>query len=144
MSGTKTESTIMGAEQRQLLAEMLERKYGAWLGKRYFEVDGHLDGPTLYLKITLKSADRSYVYPIEGRMMFADQDMKLDQARDFLLDFMDAYLQEYLSGGEETYLTIDWSTYDCDGVELQLRGQIFNEKLEELADQWMNGDISLQ
>jgi hypothetical protein len=144
MSVSKSESTLIGSEQNRLLAEMLERKYGSWLDKRYFEVDGHLDGPSLYLKITLKTADRSYVYPIEGRMNFADQDMKVDEARDFLLDFMDAYVQEYLSGGEETFLTIDWSTYDCDGIELQLRGQIFNENLEALADQWIEGSASLQ
>jgi hypothetical protein len=71
--------------------------------------------------------------------MFADQDLKIDEARDFLLDFMDAYVQEYLSGGEEIYLTIDWATYDCDGIELQLRGQILNSQLEELADQMING-----
>ena len=52
---------------------------------------------------------------------------------------MDAYIQEFLSGGEETYLTIDWSNYDCDGIELQLRGQILNVKLEELADQMISG-----
>ncbi len=136
-------SKVMGTEQKKTLAEMLERKYGSWLGKRYFEVEGHVDGPALNLKVTLKTADRSFVYPIEARMLYADQDMKMDQARDFLLDFIDAYLQEYLSGGEETYLTIDWSNYDCDGIELQMRGQILNEKLEELADQWMNGSSTL-
>jgi hypothetical protein len=143
MNMTVDHAKVMGSEQKKTLAEMLERKYGSWLGKRYFEVEGHLDGPALYLKVTLKTADRSFVYPIEARMLYADQDMKMDQARDFLLDFIDAYLQEYLSGGEETYLTIDWSSYECDGIELQMRGQILNEKLEELADQWMNGSSTL-
>lgn len=143
MNMTVDHAKVMGSEQKKTLAEMLERKYGNWLGKRYFEVEGHLDGPALYLKVTLKTSDRSFVYPIEARMLYADQDMKMDQARDFLLDFIDAYLQEYLSGGEETYLTIDWSSYECDGIELQMRGQILNEKLEELADQWMNGSSTL-
>lgn len=136
---TETASAVIGTEQKRVLAEMLERKYGAWLDKRYFEVDAHLEGPAIYVKVTLKTADKSYVYPIEARMLYADQGLKMDEARDFLIDFVDAYLQEYLSAGEETYLTIDWSDYNCDGVELQMRGQIFNEKLEELADQWING-----
>ena len=143
MNSSDAATKVIGSEQKKNLAEMLERKYGNWLGKRYFEVEGHLDGPAVILKVTLKTADRSFVYPIEARMLYADQDMKMDEARDFLLDFVDSYLQEYLSGGEETYLTIDWSNYDCDGVELQMRGQIYNEKLEELADQWINGSSTL-
>ena len=139
MSLQTSNNKIMSAEQQQIVAEMLERKYGTWLGKRYFEIESHVDGPVIYVKVTLRTADKSFSYPIEGRMMFADQDLKIDEARDFLLDFMDAYVQDYLSGGEETYLTIDWATYDCDGIELQLRGQILNSQLEELADQMING-----
>jgi hypothetical protein len=72
-------------------------------------------------------------------MMFEDQDLKADAARSFLLDFIDSYVEEYLSGGEETYLPIDWATYDYEGLELQLRGQVLNTKLEALADQLLNG-----
>ncbi len=134
-SGTSVEHT----GKNQVVAQLLERKYGAWLGQRYIEVESHSDGSVLTIKITLRNRDKSYVYPIEGRMMISDQDLTVDEARDFLLDFMDAYIQEFLSGGEETYLTIDWSNYDCDGIELQLRGQILNVKLEELADQMISG-----
>ena len=134
-SGTSVDQT----PKNLITAQLLERKYGAWLGQRYVEVESQSDGSALMMKITLKNRDKSYVYPIEGRINFADQDMKVDDARDFLVDFMDAYIQEFLSGGEETYLTIDWSNYDCDGVELQLRGQILNVMLEELADRLING-----
>lgn len=144
MSLQVANNAAMSPDQRLMIVENLERKYGTWLGKRYFELDSHLDGAVLYLKITLKTADKSFVYPIEGRMAYTDQDLKIDEARNFLLDFMDSYIEEYLSGGEETYLTIDWSNYDCDGIELQLRGQILNENLEELADKWINGTISMQ
>jgi hypothetical protein len=135
----RSETSVEHTGKNQVVAQLLERKYGAWLGQRYIEVESHSDGSVLTIKITLRNRDKSYVYPIEGRMVFADQDLTVDEARDFLLDFMDAYIQEFLSGGEETYLTIDWSNYDCDGIELQLRGQILNVKLEELADQMISG-----
>jgi hypothetical protein len=135
----RSETSVEHTGKNQVVAQLLERKYGAWLGQRYIEVESHSDGSVLTIKITLRNRDKSYVYPIEGRMMFSDQDLTVDEARDFLLDFMDAYIQEFLSGGEETYLTIDWSNYDCDGIELQLRGQILNVKLEELADQMISG-----
>ncbi len=126
-------------DRDQVVSEMLERKYGAWLGTRYFEVLTTTEGPVVNVRLLLRDADKSYFYPIEGRMNFAEQDLKANEARDFLLDFMDAYVQEYLSGGEETFLTIDWANYDCDGVELQMRGQILNLKLETMADELIGG-----
>ena len=138
MSGVSSGMAVIN-ERDQLISEMLESKYGSWLGKRYFEVETSTEGPVVIAKIVLRDADKSYFYPIEGRMNFADQDLRANEARDFLLDFMDAYVQEYLSGGEETFLTIDWANYDCDGVELQLRGQILNLKLEAMADELMSG-----
>jgi hypothetical protein len=135
MSRQSSEFNKAVTEKNQILAMMFEQKYGAWLGQRFFEVESHVDGPVLASKIIIRNADKSFFYPIEGRMMFAEQNLKVDDAREFLLDFMDAYVKEYLSGGEETYLAIDWSTYTCDGVELQLRGQVLNYKIEELGDQ---------
>lgn len=123
----------------QAVSEVLETKYRSWLNDRYFEVESGVEGPVVSVKVTLRNADKSFVYPVEGRMMFEDQDLKADAARSFLLDFIDSYVEEYLSGGEETYLPIDWATYDYEGVELQLRGQVLNTRLEALADHLMNG-----
>jgi hypothetical protein len=122
----------------QAVSEVLETKYRSWLNDRYFEVESSVEGPVVLVKVTLQNADKSFVYPVEGRMMFEDQDLKADAARSFLLDFIDSYVEEYLSGGEETYLPIDWATYDCEGLELQLRGQVLNTKLEALADHLLN------
>ena len=123
----------------QAVSEVLETKYRSWLNDRYFEVESSVEGPVVLVKVTLQNADKSFVYPVEGRMMFEDQDLKADAARSFLLDFIDSYVEEYLSGGEETYLPIDWATYDYEGLELQLRGQVLNTKLEALADHLLNG-----
>lgn len=123
------------AEKNQDLASLLDKKYGTWLGQRFFEVTSSLQLAVVSVKVTLRNADKSFFYPIEGRIQFEDQDLKPNSARDFLLDYIDTYLEEFLTGGEETYLPIDWANYDCDGIELQLRGQILNIKLEELADQ---------
>jgi hypothetical protein len=142
MSGVSSEIGLTN-ERDQLIAETLESKYGSWLGKRYFEVATTHDGPVVIVRILLRDADKTFYYPMEGRMNFADQDLKEHEARDFLLDFMDSYVQEFLAGGEDTYLTIDWSTYDCDGIELQLRGQILNLKLESMADELLSGSSTL-
>jgi hypothetical protein len=130
------------AEKNQEVANLFEKKYGAWLGQRFFEVASATQSAVVTVNVTLRNADKSFFYPIEGRIQFEDQDMKADDARNFLLDYIDAYIEEFLTGGEETYLPIDWANYDCEGFELQLRGQILNIKLEELADQLMNQSVS--
>ena len=137
MSGQSNQQAAQ-LERNQTIASLLERKYGAWLGRRYFEIDSRIEGPVLNVTILLRDADKSFYYPIEGRINFGDQDLAVESAKDFLLDFMDAYVEEFLSGGEETYLTLDWSTYDCDGIELQMRGQILNLRLESMADELMS------
>jgi len=137
MSGQSNQQAAQ-SERNQTIASLLERKYGAWLGRRYFEIDSRIEGPVVNVTILLRDADKSFYYPIEGRINFGDQDLTVESAKDFLLDFMDAYVEEFLSGGEETYLTLDWSTYDCDGIELQMRGQILNLRLESMADELMS------
>jgi hypothetical protein len=132
-------SVALQSERDQIVVDVLENKYGSLLGQRFFEVKTTNEGPLIMVQILLRDRDKSYFYPMEGRINYVDQDMKEHEARGFLLDFMDAYVQEYLSGGEDAYLTIDWSTYDCDGVELQLRGQILNLKLESMADAILSG-----
>ena len=126
------------ADKNQEVANLFEKKYGAWLGQRFFEVASATQSAVVTVNVTLRNADKSFFYPIEGRIQFEDQDMKADDARNFLLDYIDAYIEEFLTGGEETYLPIDWANYDCEGFELQLRGQILNIKLEEQADQLLN------
>lgn len=126
-------------EKNQDLASLLEKKYGQWLGQRFFEVASSAQSSVVHVKVTIRNADKSFFYPIEGRINFEDQDLGEQEARDFVLDYIDAYIEEFLTGGEETYLPIDWANFDCEGLELQLRGQILNVKLEQLADQLLGG-----
>jgi hypothetical protein len=128
-------------EKNHDLASLLEKKYAQWLGQRFFEVFSTAQSSVVHVKVTIRSADKSFFYPIEGRINYEDQDLKAQEARDLVLDYIDAYIEEFLTGGEETYLPIDWANYDCEGLELQLRGQILNVKLEELADQLMGQPV---
>jgi len=126
-------------EQAKVLASMLDQKYVSQLGDRYFDVHGCKEGQVITIRVTLRDAKGTFVYPVEARMATEDQDLTVMEARDLLLDYIDAYFDEYLNGEGDTYLTIDWSTYECDGFELQMRGQILNSHLEQLADDLIAG-----
>lgn len=135
----KMTNTALSKEQSKILASMLDRKYGSYLASRYFDVETRTENQVLTLKVTLRDAKGLFVYPVEARIALDEQDLSLSEARDLLLDYVDAYFDEFLSNGEDTYLTLDWSNYECDGYDLQMRGQILNSHLENMADQLIDG-----
>lgn len=123
-------------EERTELALMLSRKYGAALNQRYFEVDLKSDGNGVYAKVTLRDKSGSFYYPVEGRIAHEDHSMSNREAALFLVDYIDAYYEEYLRDGE-TFLPIDWAEYEADGVVFQLKGQVMNLEAERLADEFL-------
>lgn len=134
-----TAMNTLSKEQSKILAGILDRKYGSHLGNRYFDVESRNEGAVVLIKVTLRDAKGTFLYPVEARMNTEEQDLSVSEARDLMLDYIDAYFEEFLSSGEDTYLTIDWSDYECDGFDLQMRGQIFNEHLDKLADDLLEG-----
>lgn len=116
---------------------LMARKFAAWIGARYFIADIRYESQAVTVKITLRDKDGQFVYPVEGRIMTTAQDLGAQEGAELLIDFIDSYFEEYLKSGGETFLPIDWSAYDFDGRELQVRGQIVNEHLEKLADEFL-------
>lgn len=137
---TKASTTVLSKEQGKILANILDRKYGSYLGNRYFDVESRADHQVVAIKVTLRDAKGTFVYPVEARMSIEDHELTVSEARDFLLDYVDAYFDEYLTSGEETLLTIDWANFECEDYDLQMRGQILNGHLEKMADELLEGN----
>lgn len=138
----KQEGQFVTSEERAELSLMLRRKYAATTQQRYFELDLKQDGTGVYAKVALRDASGSFYYPVEARIAHDDHTMTAREAAVFLIDYIDAYFEEYLRDGE-TFLPIDWSDYDADGVVFQMKGQIQNLEAEKLADELLvqDGDI---
>ena len=61
--------------------------------------------------------------------------MTANEAALFLIDYIDTYFEEFLlEEDEELYLPIDWAKHTYEAVEFEVKGQIKNEKLEDMAD----------
>jgi hypothetical protein len=130
------------------LVRLMARKYAASLDHRYFEAELNKDSRGVYAKVTLRNQTGSFFYPVEGRLAHLDHDMSEREAALFLLNYIDAYFDEYFREGGEVYLPIDWADYEDDGIPLQLKGQIFNLEVERMADELLErgslGDHELQ
>ena len=65
-------------------------------------------------------------------------EIKTFDARMILLDFIGEYFHDYFAGSRNTFVTIDWSEFSVENIKFYARGQVFNKKLESLADDVLN------
>lgn len=120
------------------LAKAMESKYAMALKGRSFRVEAEVKGRGVFVKVILSNQDKSYYYPVEARVLYEKEEMQRGEAALFLLDYIDAYFDEYLTQeNEEIYLPIDWADFQYEAIDFQMRGQILNLKLEELAEEFL-------
>ena len=117
------------------LAQMLETKYGAYLGNRTFIITSEMKDGGVFVTVLLKNPDDTFYYPVEARMNHVAQELLAKRAGVFLIDYIDAYFEEYFTEEDENlFLPIDWADMQWDTVDFQIRGQILNLKVERMAD----------
>lgn len=117
------------------LSDAMNVKYAQKKGDRIFRIDAKKDEGRVLVTVLLCNEDSSFHYPVEGRILYENEDMMAGEAAIFLIDYIDMYFEEFFgSDQEEVYLPIDWSDHQYDAVDFQIRGQIRNKKLEVMAD----------
>jgi hypothetical protein len=125
---------FISSTECQELAKIIDRKFAGHIGSRYFEVTATRDENGVYAKITLRNDKGDFVYPVEGRVAHASHSMSHLEAVYFLFDFISSYFDEYFSEGGEIFLPIDWADYECESIPIQVKGQIVNLHMEQMAD----------
>jgi hypothetical protein len=122
----------------EALAKAMESKYAMALKGRNFKVEAEVKGRGVFVKVILSNQDKSYYYPVEARVLYEKEELQRGEAALFLLDYIDAYFDDYLTQeNEEIYLPIDWADFQYEAIDFQMRGQILNLKLEELAEEFL-------
>ena len=126
--------TLLSVDMTAQLVSLLNMNHRDGRGLRYFTVESSLEDQVVSLRITLQNKDRTFVYPVEARMLYEENNISPNDAALFLADFIDSYFEEYFNEDENSYVPIDWATYESDEKTFQLRGQVINELLEREAD----------
>ncbi len=126
---------VLNAEDISKLQNLMETKHKMFLNDRGFKIEARREDAAIYVTVTLSRADRTFYYPVESRMDFIKEDMTQDEAALFLIDYIDLYFEDYFAEEENTFIPIDWANYFYDATDFQMKGQIRNLKLEEMADQ---------
>lgn len=117
------------------IANLLDSKYTAYLGDRFFSVHYEINKDYGNITITLATFDKEFYYPIDGYIDIKKHNLSGEEALILLSDYIDSYLENYFQSEGDVLLPIDWAEFKHQDFTLYLRGQILNKKLENLADQ---------
>ena len=124
------------------LARAMNTKYKQSLQHRFFTIEAEQKDEGVYVRVLLQNQDESFYYPVDARVKYKHEELELSEAAFFLIDYIDAYFEEFLGEqSEQIYLPIDWTDHEYEAIDFQIKGQIFNKKLDELADQLIGSSL---
>jgi hypothetical protein len=130
-----TDDKLLSTEEIADLSRIMNIKYGSQLKQRYFTIATHVDQVVAFATTTLQNSDASFFYPVEARMAHKEQNISPREAQLFLIDYIDQYFTDFFHEDEGVLIPIDWCTYRCEDLDLQIRGQILNQKAQIQADE---------
>lgn len=132
---------ITEAEAEEI-ATLMQQRHRSYLNEgEQFEVSGYRSSGEVYTKVVLRNEDESLYYPVECQMDLLHSNIEGPlEAMYLLLDFQDYYFGRFLSEDRDVYLAIDWAEYHFEDQVIAARGQIFNRKLDQLAERLLAGE----
>lgn len=122
------------------LSHAMDTKYKSALDGRSFSMETEQKDDGVYVKVLLKNQDSSFYYPVEARVKYKHEELGISEAALFLIDYIDTYFEEFLVS-QEIYLPIDWADYEYEAINFQVKGQIFNKKLDQMADELLGANL---
>jgi hypothetical protein len=129
-------SPIWDDETLTRIESILNKKYRAFLRDEGFEVEGGKTDEVVQIRMTLARGDGTVIYPVEAILpRDSQEEAEAEELALLLVDYLDVYWNEYLSEGRETFLPLDWSRHECEGVEFFLRGFVRNLSAEAMAEE---------
>ena len=132
-------------ENEKDLETIMNTRYAAHLGLRRFHMETRIEKDAGFASVTLRDGEGDFHYPVEARMaLVKDSELTPFEALSLLVDYIDLYFEEYFREDENTFLPIDWSTYSFEGYELQMKGQVMNQRLESMGDSLMKANQETQ
>ena len=137
MGGRKEEA--LAPTELADLARIMDLRYAPYLKERFFVITTDSERALSLATILLRNRDESFWYPVEGRMEFRQQNLSHRDSCLFLIDYIDMYFSEFLQEDERSFIPIDWSPFQFEGVAFQLKGQILNRKAASMADMLLEG-----
>jgi hypothetical protein len=118
--------------RRALTEEFGERLFGG----ESFDVTGELRGDEVIVKATIATADRSRVATLETSLLIdIEKGDNVSEARAAAVEFIQAWVHDWLRTDREERPHLDWKDYDWGGRSIRFRGSDVAQKLVDMADE---------
>lgn len=118
--------------RRALTEEFGERLFGG----ESFDVTGELRGDEVIVKATVATADRSRVATFETSLLIdVEKGDNVTEARAAAVEFIQAWVHDWLRTDREERPHLDWKDYDWAGRTIRFRGSDVAQKLVDMADE---------
>ncbi len=115
----------------------LRKTFRSYLIEKTLTCYSNSDRDFVTVQVLLQDSEGEFYYPIQARCKWdGKRDLSKKDTALFLLDQVAVYLNEYFME-PSTLLTIEWSSHEHSSRSYELRGQIFNKKLETMADEFL-------
>lgn len=128
----------IGWDQLQFLERLLRAKHGMYLdqNQRSFSLQAQAEGNTIIAVLTLRNLDQSFVYPVYAKVDDWKNDFESEiDAFYFLVDYIDIYFEEFFESEDTLFLPINWAKHSYVAIDVWVKGQIINLKVERLGDE---------
>ena len=127
-----------------LAAEITSLMRGRWQDclapGETFEVSGHYAETELAVKVILVKGPQGANYRLEAGVNWKENALTREDAIYALLDLLDGYVGDYLEGGRDERVPLDWQPVEVDGRTIRVRGVLTYPTLEVEADQLLDED----
>lgn len=131
--------TIFNEEERETVLDTLRRELQANFtpGER-FTLGGYVRDEKLVVWTELADPHREGVHRFEaGHEVDDNSDWNVFDARAHAIEFLHAMWAEYLRDERYPRPHSQWKAYGFRGKDVFFRGDVKNEKLETMADEWL-------
>lgn len=135
---TKTVSAALfsDAERTDICRALAESFSERLLGNERFDVNGELRGDEVIVTVTLSTDDRSRVATFTASLLVnVEAGDTLAEARAAAVEFVHAWINDWLRSDREERPHLDWKEYDWERRVIRFRGSDVAQNLVELADE---------
>jgi len=132
------------AISEELATEIKSLLRGRWqdslVSGETFKVSGEYAETELAVRVALLHGPRGANYRLEAGVNWEENALTREDAIYALLDLLDGYVGDYLTGGRDERVPLDWQPVEVDGRTIRVRGVLTYPTLEDEADVLLDED----
>lgn len=117
------------------LVETLRKRHRRLKPHEKLSIAGELGHGHTLVELRLASPDETFLLSLDVAVECAPNDLDNPlEARDVAVNYLDVVLEDFLANDRHLGVLPEWDVHDVEGMQVKVRGEVINPKLESQAD----------